>query len=64
MFPFVALDKFWKKKSMLKFEFSKQFHAEYNKVKTFYFMLLNDLMIKTLVHFHEVLGGNLDGCLH
>jgi hypothetical protein len=38
---------------MLKFEFSKQFDAEYNKTKLF-FMLLNDLMVKTLVHSHEV----------
>jgi hypothetical protein len=50
---------------MVKFEFSKQLHVEHNKVKLFVSLkFLNDLGIKTMMHFHEVITANLDGCVH
>jgi hypothetical protein len=50
---------------MVKFEFSKQLNVEHNKVKLFVSLkFLNDLVIKTTMHFHEVIATNLDGCVH
>jgi hypothetical protein len=49
---------------MLKFEFSKQFHAK--EVQFFSSLLIifkNGLVVKTLICFHEVLGSILDGCV-
>ncbi len=48
---------------MLKFEFPKQFHIEHNKVNIFLYVTKAlkypvDLLVKTLVHLHEILSSN------
>lgn len=50
---------------VLKFEFSKQLHVGHNEVKLFVSLKFsNDLVIKIVMHFHEVIATNLDGCVH
>jgi len=51
---------------MLKFEFSKQFHAKHSKKTNSYLLIefWSGLVVKALVCFHEILGLIFDGCMH
>ncbi len=66
MFSFVAFELKKKRKCMLKFEFKKQFHVKDNKLEfSFHFIKVSKWFGgENLGAFPQVLGSNLDECMH